>query len=110
MTSGSSMFISGSLAYAPADLRSVHVRQAEIEDHEIGTLPLERIERLSPAARDRDRVAARPQKRGRCALDRNLVIDQQDLNWPRHRLSPSSAAASRLSTATAIVNTAPPSR
>ena len=64
----------GPIAYLPADLAPIHIREAEIEDDEIGALSLERVERLAPIAGNGHAVAARAQEWHHRALDRHFVI------------------------------------
>ena len=99
----------GPFADLTADVGAIHVRQPEIEDHEVRPLAFEGLERLAAAACHTDRVAARSQQRSGRTLNGHLVVHEEDVDRACHRLSSSSAAVVRVSTGMAIVNTAPPS-
>lgn len=66
------------LAEAPDDVEAVHVRQAEIEDDEVGTIPLRDLERTAPVD-SLDRAESRPvEVVADDAKDLGLVLDDED--------------------------------
>src|SRR5262249_50709896 len=70
--------------------------QAEVEDHQIRPLAIERLDRAAPGFDGVHAVPARAQQRRHRPLNRFLVVDEEDQCGSHAPL-------------TAIVNTAPPS-
>src|SRR5206468_10605681 len=75
---------------APDDLGAVHVREAEVEYEQVGSLGGRDGERFLPRARLGDVVAVRRQGRPERAEDLRLVVDDEDAG---HGPAPASATA-----------------
>ena len=99
----------GDSARDPAtDLRPFHVGKTEIQNDQIRPPVAHEPERVRTAPCNLDEVAASAQQRPHGALDRCLVIDEQD-TWLRRHDADSGGGESLTAAGTAIVNCAPPS-
>ena len=65
-------------AHPAADLRAFQIRQAEIEHDQVGRRVGDRLDRLDARADHVHVVASRPQQRRDRALNRHVVVHQQD--------------------------------
>src|SRR3984893_17797088 len=71
--------------YALDDVETIHVRQTEVEDKEIGGASANHVERGARIARGRDEIALAFQARAKKANDRRLIVDDENaqLSCPR---------------------------
>jgi len=79
---------------AATDLRAFDIGKTQVEHDEIGRAFFEEAQRLPPGAGDIHLVAAAPQKRTQGALNRDLVVNEQNACRLRHTVRLSSDLAS----------------
>jgi hypothetical protein len=74
----------------PADLGTGQARQHQVEQHQVGAIPVELLQRGGPVVGDRDLVALSAQQVGQRVAERLLVLHYQD---PGHGVAPLSSDA-----------------
>ena len=93
------------MAQGSQQLQAIDIREAEIEDHEIG-LPGEQLERRLAVRRIQHLVALGGEPHAQELADGRLVVDDQDLQGARAHAAASANSADCV-TGRVIVNAAP---